>query len=113
VPNANYNRGAAFERRVKVFFEAEGWYAIRAAGSKGAADVVALRFGRRPALIACRPITNKPNPEEMARLEKCAEIADAYPLVALSRGRKPWLLLVNGDPLSEPSIFTRQDALFP
>lgn len=36
-------RGAHFERRVRRLLEAEGWYVVRMAGSRGVADLLALR----------------------------------------------------------------------
>lgn len=41
--NRNYRRSADRERAVKKMLEADGWYAIRAAGSHGKADVIAIR----------------------------------------------------------------------
>lgn len=39
---ANYHKGAADERRVRTLLEADGYMVIRAAGSLGAADLVAI-----------------------------------------------------------------------
>lgn len=50
---SEYQRGARLERQVKAFLEEEGWFVIRAAGSKGPADLVALKSGYRPMLVAC------------------------------------------------------------
>lgn len=41
--NKNYQRSATRERKIKQQFEKEGWFAIRASGSHGVADVVAIR----------------------------------------------------------------------
>lgn len=43
MPNAGYIYSRAKETQVKHDFEKEGWYAVRAAGSKGIADVIAIR----------------------------------------------------------------------
>ena len=43
VGNNNYTRGAAFERTVKAYLEFLGYYAVRAAGSHGLTDVIALK----------------------------------------------------------------------
>ena len=45
MPNRNYNRGAALERKLVTDWRAQGRMAYRVAGSRGAADVVALRPG--------------------------------------------------------------------
>ena len=38
----NYSRGAAFERKVKKVYEEKGYTVVRAAGSKGPIDLVAI-----------------------------------------------------------------------
>ena len=43
MPNSSYLYSANVERKVKAQLEEEGWYAVRAAGSKGKADVIAIR----------------------------------------------------------------------
>lgn len=43
---SNYSNGAAHERRTKLKLEADGYYVIKSAGSKGAADLVALKPGQ-------------------------------------------------------------------
>jgi len=51
-------RGADFERRVKRHLEREGWFVVRAAGSRGPFDLVALRRdghgGCEVRLIQCK-----------------------------------------------------------
>lgn len=41
--NLNYKRSRARESQLKKNLEKEGYYAIRAAGSKGLADVIAIK----------------------------------------------------------------------
>mgnify|MGYP001558743486 CR=1 FL=1 len=43
MPNLGYQRSRRREYQVKHLFEKDGWYCIRAAGSKGEADIVCLR----------------------------------------------------------------------
>lgn len=43
LPNKFYIHSRAKETKIKHDFEKEGWYAVRAASSKGIADVVAIR----------------------------------------------------------------------
>jgi Holliday junction resolvase len=45
MPNTRYNRGATLERRLVADFRAQGYAAYRVAGSRGAADVIALKPG--------------------------------------------------------------------
>ncbi len=51
-------RGAYFERRVRRHLEREGWFVVRAAGSRGPLDLVALRSdgrgGCEARLIQCK-----------------------------------------------------------
>jgi len=37
----NYQKGAAFERKVKADLISKGWFAVRSAGSHGAVDIIA------------------------------------------------------------------------
>jgi Holliday junction resolvase len=41
----SYVNGRAFEYRVKHYLEAQGYFVVRSAGSKGVADLVAFKFG--------------------------------------------------------------------
>lgn len=43
MPNTKYQNSSKKELEVKARFEKEGWYAIRASGSHGIADVIAIR----------------------------------------------------------------------
>lgn len=40
---SNYRKGAKYERRAKQELEADGWIVTRSAGSKGVADLVAVK----------------------------------------------------------------------
>lgn len=48
-----YQRGYQFELRVRKHLEDKGWFVIRAAGSRSAVDLVALRQGQ-VLLVQCR-----------------------------------------------------------
>ncbi len=54
----SYRRGADFERRVAAHLRGEGWLVVRAAGSHGACDLVALRSngegGCEVRLVQCK-----------------------------------------------------------
>jgi Holliday junction resolvase len=54
VPNRNRDRGDYFERRTRDALEADGWVVVRAAGSFGPADLMALRAEHRPWLVSCK-----------------------------------------------------------
>lgn len=53
-PNPNYIRGRNFEYETKARWEEKGYVVIRAAGSKGAWDLVAIHPDRPTTLIQCK-----------------------------------------------------------
>ena len=60
MPNANYIAGRNFEYRVKAKLINAGYYVMRAYGSKGLADLVAIpplseaNYSLRPLMIQCK-----------------------------------------------------------
>ena len=54
------SRGHDRERRVKRFLEDDGWVVVRAAGSLGPVDLVALRADSRPRLIEVKSTAQTP-----------------------------------------------------
>jgi Holliday junction resolvase len=81
MPNSNRQRGDYFERQTRDALEAHGWFVIRAAGSYGPADIVALRAGNTPLLVSCK-LSGSIGPEERAVLTAHAEQAGARPVLA-------------------------------
>lgn len=77
----NYSRGVSLERAVAERLRREGWLAVRAAGSHGVADVVALLLGQAPRLIQCK-IDGYLVPAERRSLLEAAAAAGAEPVVA-------------------------------
>ena len=49
-----YDRGRAFEYKVRDTYKDNGYYVVRSAGSKGKVDLVALKAGHRTHLIQCK-----------------------------------------------------------
>lgn len=45
------SRGINRERQVRVVLEDDDWFVVRAAGSLGSVDLVALKVGRQPRLL--------------------------------------------------------------
>jgi Holliday junction resolvase len=84
MPNRNYQRGRAFEYRVKRYLEAEGYFVVRAAGSKGCADLVAIRKGYAPELVQCK--LGRFTHRELRKLVKAATACGALPVVARMAG---------------------------
>lgn len=80
--NNRYRNGRAFEYRVRDHFIGQGYYVVRAAGSKGKADLVALRAGQPPTLIQCKGgAITKTERDEAAQLHEIAEIYGARALL--------------------------------
>ena len=77
----NRSRGDYHERRVRDQLMERGFYVVRAAGSLGPADLVALRHDRKPRLIACK-ITGSITYDELNGLWTSAVLAGATPLIA-------------------------------
>ena len=50
----SYAKGRAFEYRVRNYLEKHEYFWVRSAGSKGAADLVALKDGLPSLLIQCK-----------------------------------------------------------
>jgi Holliday junction resolvase len=86
-----YRKGADKERRLKKKLEKEGYWVVRAAGSKGVADLVAIKDGR-PYLIQVKHerIARK----EAQQLKAIADACGAVPVLALwKRKLRRFLLL--------------------
>lgn len=73
--------GAAFERQVAEHLRGRGWWCVRAAGSHGAADVVALREGWDPVLVQCKA-SGAISPAEWDELWDAARRAGGNAVVA-------------------------------
>lgn len=75
------NRGHTRERQVRKLLEGQGWVVVRAAGSLGSIDLVALKADRTPRLIEVKSTAGSPyerfGPAERLRLLFIAEIAGA------------------------------------
>lgn len=92
------SRGHQRERAVKLLLEDDDWFVVRAAGSLGDADLVALKDGHRPRLIEVKSSAKGPYehfwPADRARLLFAAELAgaDAYLVWWPPRGKPTWIL---------------------
>lgn len=73
-------RGIDRERLVAEYLRDRDWMVVRAAGSFGPADLVALRAGSRPLLVEVKstisPYSHFP-PADRARMKQAAELAGA------------------------------------
>jgi Holliday junction resolvase len=81
MPNSNRQRGDYLERQTRDALRACGWIVVRAAGSLGVADLVALRADMRPLLVSCKLGPSIP-PSERRELVEASQIAGARPIMA-------------------------------
>lgn len=78
----NRSRGDYFERQVRDALLAAGWYVVRSGGSRGAADLLALRAGSTPLLVQCK-LGGRITRTERQGLLDAAYRAGGRPIVAL------------------------------
>jgi Holliday junction resolvase len=75
------SRGITRERALKAVLESQDHFVVRAAGSLGNADLVALKAGKRPMLIEVKSDAHRPythfGPARRAELRLAAELAGA------------------------------------
>jgi len=90
--NKNYNRGRAFEYRVKRFLENRGYMCFRSAGSHSVADLIA--FKRKTSLlpnvllIQAKYGNARISPREHIRLAEVAGDYDCIPVLATAKPRQ-------------------------
>lgn len=60
MPNKNYRRGVAIERKVKDFLENIGYTVIRAAGSHGVYDIIAINTNTPTEPVRCIQVKRAP-----------------------------------------------------
>ena len=86
-------RGSNFERRVGKWLEERGWIVFRSAGSRTAADLIALRPGITVLAVQCKA-SHKPalNKDEIAGLLDLQELGVIT--LAISRDKKNYAIKV-------------------
>jgi len=87
------SRGHNRERDVRKLLREDGWLVIRAAGSLGTGDLVALKAGMTPRLVEVKSTAGGPyerfGPAERRALSEAAEIAGAEAFLAWWPPRRP------------------------
>lgn len=78
MPNSRYRAGYDLERATRILLTANGYIAIRSSGSKGLADIVALKRGE-VLLVQCKS-SGRLGPGERASLHAAAEQVGATAL---------------------------------
>lgn len=75
--------GRAREHRVRDHLIRNGWtYIMRAAGSKGPADLLLAHLEHGPALVQVGTASKRLGPADRARFLHAAELCNALPLLA-------------------------------
>lgn len=104
---SNRSRGDYLEYQTRTGLRRYGWVVVRAGGSLGVADLVALQYRRAPWLIQCKilgPGRKYPriDPAERKALYETAEQAGARPIIA-TRYKPGWVsfLALNGPEWTE------------
>lgn len=69
MPNKHYNRGSAFERRIKRELEDAGYYVTKSGGSKGPVDLSVVDRSGYPYFLQCRK-DGRMSKEDFAKLDK-------------------------------------------
>jgi Holliday junction resolvase len=87
--NAKYIKGRALEYRIATFFKRKGYFIIRAAGSHGVADLVAVKKNKKPLFIQVKAGTGTVDKDEHNALLGAALDAGAIPVIAYHPDRKP------------------------
>jgi len=83
---SRYRKGHRWELKIKKMWEEKGYVVYRSAGSKGAADLIALKDGKI-VLIQVK-VNKKPSRSEVAKLKKEAKKCKATALVVLWNSKK-------------------------
>ena len=82
----NYQRGYNFEYRCRKELESKGFFVVRSAGSKGPADLVAIREGK-VLLVQCKLDEGLINAKERDKLLDVA--AKTFTVPVLAEREKP------------------------
>ena len=84
----NYQNGREKEYRVRDALQEDGYACFRAAGSKGKADILALKPGEI-LLVQVKKTNPQVSPAERAALLELARLTGGRPIVAYKPPRKP------------------------
>lgn len=74
-------RGDYFERQAKADLESHGWLVVRAGGSLGPCDLIAVSRARQPLLISCK-LGGRISPAERQTLATLSQRFGAVAMVA-------------------------------
>ncbi len=98
--NRNKRKGTAFEHRIAAWYRRKGFIVLRARGSLGPADLIALKAGERDIFIQCKDYkSNYFDRNEMSNfvsfcsthLKRCVWAYNYHSSTGKKRGRKKFL----------------------
>ena len=100
-------RGDYFERQTRADLERRGWLVVRAGGSLGPADLIAITSGKPPLLVSCK-LGGRISPREREMLDVTAHRYGAVGIVA-SRQKAGHVayLLIKQDGVDSETVITR------
>lgn len=87
MPNSKYVSGNRYEVKVCDALKQHGWYTWQTRGSKGSADVVALRHGNEVLLIQVKSGLTPISGNEWNAIYELAEMIGAIPVYAHATAR--------------------------
>ena len=91
----NYRRGADFERRVCKYFDKQGYFTVRSAGSHSPIDLVAIKAGEVK-LIQCK-IDGVLSLAEREQLQELSKDSQCQVLLIYREGRRMRALPIKED----------------
>lgn len=91
----NYRRGADFERRVCKYFDKQGYFTVRSAGSHSIIDLVAIKAGEVK-LIQCK-IDGILSPAEKEQLQELSRESQCQVLLIYREDRHMRALPIRED----------------
>lgn len=100
----NYRRGADYERKIRDLLTGRGFFVIRAAGSHGICDLIALRSGWCPVLVQCKCGAARVSAKDGAEL---ARLAHRVGGIALTCEQGP---RINGSIVTDYVVLKKNDA---
>jgi Holliday junction resolvase len=112
------SRGLQRERAVRDWLQARDWIVIRAAGSLGDFDLIALKSCHTPLIIEVKSTHRGPfhsfGPQERATLKQVAEWAGAIPVLAWwpPHGKLTWIYEDDWPPAAAPLRGSERVLLF-
>jgi Holliday junction resolvase len=91
MPNKAYGRGRALEYQMKDKLEKQGYFVVRAAGSHGVADLVAIDYGPQNVDLVIKHLANRIDVQDNLEAHEILFISCKIPQYAPPAERKALL----------------------